>query len=178
MLTALGAYSELVKEAINKNKVTFYDISYKSKIMNYSPNLSRNLVPEKEIDYTVPWWEKEIIKTPVEIIISKSKKRKNGYFANVDFIIRGSALGKDGSLYINSERNYKSPKSLNINISADIVAELMDTYDFSCPREIIGKSVSVNGLAKQVKIGNKDKSKYYYQTQVRVTDIDQIKIIY
>jgi hypothetical protein len=85
--------------------------------------------------------------------------------------------GMSGNIYLDSERDFRDQRSLNIEILPSAQAALLARVDGDVEK-MIGKTITVAGTAKRVKIwiytslGRSDAC--YYQTQVAVTDVGQI----
>ena len=93
------------------------------------------------------------------------------------------ATGKEkGRLFLNSHEDYRDPRNLTIAIDGR-AAELLrrqykvDSFEFL----VKGRAIEVDGVAMKEKIifhaNGRPSGKYYYQTHVRVSDPDQIRIL-
>jgi len=87
----------------------------------------------------------------------------------------------DDSLYLNSETDYRDQRCLVIALPKDAALDLERMVGGDPVVILKGKTVRVTGTAKRTTIwfiSNGVKTdKYYYQTQVRLTDASQISIV-
>lgn len=94
--------------------------------------------------------------------------------------VRGAGR-KDGRLYLNSESDYRDQRCLTIAIP-DAIADLLCVRMGGDLAEILkGRTIRVTGTAVKTKIvfrtpDGRLTGKYYYQTHVAVTAMDQIAV--
>jgi len=98
------------------------------------------------------------------------------------FAMRVTATGwVRGRVYLNSENDYRDQRNLTINIAPRAAERLARRYGTRADRFFAGKRVEVRGIARRTRIDfvsrNRPTGLYYYQTQVAVTDPDQIVVI-
>ncbi|MDA8621952.1 hypothetical protein N9L48_04815 [Psychrosphaera sp.] len=96
------------------------------------------------------------------------------------FQVKASGIRR-GEVFLNTELDYRDRRAVTIAISPKIVSQLTDKYGSSPGTYFIDKTVEVTGEAKRVKIyliykGLKT-SKYYFQTHINVSSIEQIKVL-
>ncbi|MGE6332828.1 hypothetical protein [Stenotrophomonas sp. NPDC077659] len=97
------------------------------------------------------------------------------------FALKVQAIGSDQRmLYLSSERDYRHPLNISLAISPTLQPALEDTLGVKLAT-LQGRRILVNGTARRVRIafisGNGQPSnKYYYQTQIRVTDPGQVQL--
>ena len=81
---------------------------------------------------------------------------------------------------MNSESDYRDPKSLTIAVESDAVAALQKKLGRDPQALLSGKAVRVSGVAQKVKIALFSNGlltgRFYFQTQVSVTSADQIEV--
>ena len=86
-----------------------------------------------------------------------------------------------GRLFLNSELDYRDQRSLNIAISRPALIALAERFSENPESVFRGRTVQVRGRAMRTRITffsqGRDTGLYYYQTQVEVTDPDQIVLI-
>ena len=98
------------------------------------------------------------------------------------FAMRVTATGwVDRRVYLNSENDYRDQRNLTINISPGAAAALARRHGARADRFFAGKAIEVRGTARRTRIDfisrNRPTGLYYYQTQVAVTDPDQIEVV-
>ncbi|MGF6419181.1 hypothetical protein ABH900_002684 [Stenotrophomonas sp. AN71] len=96
------------------------------------------------------------------------------------FALTVQALGtEDGHLYLNSERDYRHPLNITLDIDATLRPELEEHLGLKLER-LQDRHLLVNGTARRVRIAFFDSAgrqsrKYYYQTHIRVSDARQLR---
>ncbi len=98
------------------------------------------------------------------------------------FHLRVRNAGWDhGRLFLNSELDYRDQRSLNIAIARHVVFAFAERFAENPETVFRGRTVQVRGRAMRTRITffsqGRDTGLYYYQTQVEVTDPDQIVLI-
>ena len=98
------------------------------------------------------------------------------------FAITVRATGRErGRLYLNSELDYRDQRNLTINVAPGAAAQLERRHGMPPERYFLGKSIRVRGTARRIRIDFVSEGRrtglYYYQTQVAVSDPDQIEIV-
>lgn len=98
------------------------------------------------------------------------------------FTIPIKAVGKQrGVTFLNSETNYKDKKNISIVLSPKISESFEGTYDLNAITYWVGKTVKVSGTAERAKIWyyqqGKKTERYYFQTHIRVTSLDQLQVL-
>ncbi|MGB3722145.1 MAG: hypothetical protein WA979_04915 [Pacificimonas sp.] len=90
----------------------------------------------------------------------------NGIF---EIAVRGTGRS-GGRLFLNSERDYRDPRALNIAIAPAIEQQLEARFGRPPATHLEGKTIAVRGTAKRVRIeftqNGRRSGKYYYQTHV------------
>jgi hypothetical protein len=93
--------------------------------------------------------------------------------------VRGSGR-QDGNIYLNSEQDYRDQRCLTIAVLPDAANELRKKYNEDVDSALKGRRIVVKGVARRVKIAffadGHVTDKYYYQTQVNVSDAGQIEL--
>lgn len=90
-----------------------------------------------------------------------------------------AAVGHDGrDAYLNSERDYRDPRSLNVRISRRAERDLADRVGAAFDDALIGRTLLVRGSVVRQRIditgGGRPTGKYYYQTHLLVDDAAQV----
>jgi hypothetical protein len=98
------------------------------------------------------------------------------------FAVRVQSVGtQDGTIYLNSETDYRDQRNLSIAITPGAAKELTARLGSPPNVALYGKRILVKGLASRVTIvfsaDGKPTDKYYYQTHVQVSDADQIQLL-
>lgn len=97
------------------------------------------------------------------------------------FAVHVQASGSQhGVTYLNSERDYRDQRNLSVAIAPNVAEQLEMRYGKPPGEFFKDKDILVTGAARRVTIwffsGGARTDKYYYQTHVRVTDLDQIRL--
>lgn len=92
------------------------------------------------------------------------------------------AAGSQNSvIFLNTETNYRDRRNISVAIHPKLIDALTIKYGVSPEIFFINKTVEVTGEAKRVKIhlavDGRKTTKYYFQTHVRVTSLNQIKVL-
>jgi hypothetical protein len=98
------------------------------------------------------------------------------------YLLNIKATGEEkGIVYLNTEDDYRDPRNVTVAIHPKIVSDLTQKFGGDLQTVLLGKSLSVEGTAKRIKInfisGNRPPTKYYYQTHIRIKSTDQIDLI-
>jgi hypothetical protein len=120
--------------------------------------------------------------TPEEAI-AMATQTPAGFKASVTFIVRKADVGKKGKgrdhVFLDSMEDYRDPHSLNVNVFPHSAERLHLNSD---PKDLVGKSVTVSGLVRRVRIRcqngcPQDASvSHYFQTQMYVREGDDAQI--
>lgn len=98
------------------------------------------------------------------------------------FVMEVKGTGEDrGSGYLNSEADYRDQRCLTIQLRPAAYEQLRQTHGEAALSFYANKRIRVRGEAVRTRIdftvGGRRTGKYYYQTQVPVTDLAQITVI-
>ncbi|PZR76954.1 MAG: hypothetical protein DLM73_01025 [Chthoniobacterales bacterium] len=117
--------------------------------------------------------------TPIQAIVAAAE-RPEGVTATFQMEVRRGDR-EDGTLYLNSEEDYRDQRCLTIALTGDVASELERKVGGDPALALKGKKIRVTGTAKRKTVWfyfMKVKSdKYYYQTHVQITDASQISIV-
>ncbi len=110
---------------------------------------------------------------------AESNSTVSGVFKLKIQAVKEENLGKMS--YLNSELDYRDQRNITIDIPIDIRMGLTDKYNASLESIFMDKNIRVTGVAKRMKINFYSQGvkteKFYYQTHVRIKNIDQIEFI-
>lgn len=120
------------------------------------------------------------IANTMNLIALAEEKAPNGVTGSFTFLIKATGTRR-GEVYLNSESDYRDRRSVTIAVVPEIVSEFTHTYGSPPDEFFLGKTIEVTGEAKRVKINffanGRPTNKYYFQTHVNVTSIDQINVL-
>jgi len=116
----------------------------------------------------------------MNLIALSEESAPNGVKGQFNFLIK--AVGKRrGTVFLNTELDYRDRRALSIVLYPKVVSELTNKYASIPETYFMNKNISVTGEAKREKIyfysKGKLTSKYYYQTHIDVTSLDQISVL-
>ena len=119
--------------------------------------------------------------TDIIQLIEKAK-RKHPEEVRGTFQIPIKATGiQGGVIYLNSDLDYRDPKSIAVALQASTIESFTKAYGSSPDLYLLNKTIEVLGEAKRVKIyifqNGKKTKRYYYQTHINVTNIDKVKVL-
>lgn len=116
---------------------------------------------------------------PVQALLGAAEKPE-GISGVFPMEIRGSGR-RDGQLYLNSEQDYRDQRCLTIAIPDELARRLELLVGGDPAAKLKGKTIKVAGTAKRTTIwfisNGIRTDQYYYQTQVRVAQGEQISIL-
>lgn len=120
--------------------------------------------------------------SPVQAIQLAAEAENTHFAIKGLFSLRVKAVGRQGKMfYLNSQDDYRDQRNLTIALRPEVSNLLMNKYNKTLKEIFIGKNIVVKGSAKRVKIyffsQGRRTDKYYYQTHVLVTDINQIQLM-
>jgi hypothetical protein len=117
-------------------------------------------------------------------IIQLIEKAKRKYPKEVrgTFQIPIKATGSQGGvIFLNSNLDYRDPKSIAVALLPSTIEPFTNMYGASPDLYFLNKTIEVVGKVKRVKIymykNGKRTKKYYFQTHIKVTNIEQVKIL-
>lgn len=117
---------------------------------------------------------------PIQTIIYAAQSAPEPISGTFGYKVRNSDVLESGVGYLNSELNYREQTNVSVAIHPEVVNQLAYRFGRNWINEIIGKNIEVKGQAVRVPIGfeyNDGTPAYYYQTQVIVTQPNQLKVI-
>jgi hypothetical protein len=103
-----------------------------------------------------------------------------GVKGTFQFVIKASGV-KSGVVYLNTEMDYRDRRNITVTLHSKIISVFTAKYGASPDFYFIDKTIGVTGEIKRVKIyliaNGKRTEKYYYQTQLIVTSLEQVNVI-
>lgn len=119
--------------------------------------------------------------SPQQVISMAAEAAPQPVSTTVELQVR--AVGNQHDItYLNSESDYRDQRNVSIAISPEARIKIETIFGGELSRAAIGKHILVKGVAKRVTIwffdnNGRRSDKYYYQTQIFVSDPAQILII-
>lgn len=118
--------------------------------------------------------------TPIEAIQLAAESAPNGINGVFKLkVLETEMVNK--IIYLNSQNDYRDQRNISISIPPKIAIMLKQLHGSDPDIYLKGKNIIVNGEAKRIKIlftcDGHQTGKYYYQTQIKITSVDQIKVI-
>lgn len=96
------------------------------------------------------------------------------------FVLTVQATGTEGGrIYLNSERDYRHPLNITLNLDAALRPELEKSFGVTL-EHLQNRRLLARGTARRVRIAffdanGKQSDKYYYQTQIQIRDATQLR---
>jgi hypothetical protein len=117
--------------------------------------------------------------TPEEAVMAAASAAPQGIAGTFALTVRGVGT-QDGRFYLNSQPDYRDQRNLTIDIDPSVERTLESRLGASPLCYFAGRSIIVTGVAQRVKIffisDGQFTDKYYYQTHVRVSYPEQIRL--
>jgi len=92
-----------------------------------------------------------------------------------------AAGSQNNVIFLNTQTDYRDRRNISVAIHPKLIDALTMKYGTSPEMFFINKTVEVTGEAKRVKIhltvDGRRTAKYYFQTHVRVSSLNQIKVL-
>jgi hypothetical protein len=86
-----------------------------------------------------------------------------------------------GFVYLNTNVDYREPTNLTLALAPSTLKAFTDIYNTQPHEYFINKLLAVTGQVKRVKIyrykNGKRTKKFYFQTHIKVSSVDQIKVL-
>jgi|SRR5579885_2228812 len=118
-----------------------------------------------------------------EEAIRLAAAQPDGVYVQVTMTVQSTGTGNDsegGIVFLNSEPDYRSPKSLNIALSPEIVKQLTSSLKIDPAQAFLHRTIRVTGIAKRYPIEFVDgpsAGSIYYQTHLDVHSPDNIQLV-
>ena len=128
--------------------------------------------PKAQIAPMVPGWI-----TPAEAVIAANEDPQRGISGTFVFTVKNTDI-TDHRLYLNSERDYRHQLALNVSMDAAQRDALQAQLGVPLER-LVNRRLLVQGTARRTTIAfttdGKPSGKYYFQTQIQVSDPRQVR---
>lgn len=116
----------------------------------------------------------------MNLIALTEENAPNGVEGTFKFQVKASGERR-GEVFLNTELDYRDRRNVTIALSPKIISQLTEQYGSSPDSYFLDKTIEVTGEAKRVKIYFISKgqmtSKYYFQTHINVSSVEQIKVL-
>lgn len=117
---------------------------------------------------------------PALAVMAAADAAPRGFPGTFGFtVMRADMVGP--RLFLNSYPDYRDQRNLSIAIDFRALPALRERYGKDLGAAFMGQEIRVTGIARRTRIdfttNGKPSGKYYFQTHVRVSDPDQIRII-
>lgn len=97
------------------------------------------------------------------------------------FVLTVRASGRQRVLYLNSERDYRDPRNLSIDIEPQVERRLAELLNGPVEQMLRGRRIVVRGTARKTRIvfisNGRPSRKYYYQTHLRLNDARDLTVL-
>lgn len=119
--------------------------------------------------------------TDIIQLIEQAKRRfPEGIRGTFQIPIKATGSQHD-VVYLNSNLDYREPTNITLALAPFVIEAFTSTYKSSPELYFINKTLEVTGKVERIKIymyeNGKRTKRYYFQTHIRVTSIDQIKVL-
>lgn len=119
--------------------------------------------------------------TDIIQLIEQAKRRfPEGIIGTFQIPIKASA-SHNGITYLNSNVDYRAPTNITVVLTPETIELFAKTYHSPPDLYFKNKTLSVTGKVERIKMykyeNNKRTKQYYFQTHIRVTSIDQLKVL-
>lgn len=129
-------------------------------------------VPRSATAPIMPGWI-----TPAEAVIAANEDPQRGISGTFVFTVKNTDIAED-RLYLNSERDYRHQVALNVSMDAAQRDALQKQLGLPLER-LVNRRLLVQGTARRTTIAfttdGKPSGKYYFQTQIQVSDPRQVR---
>lgn len=116
--------------------------------------------------------------TPSQAVIGAAESRSG---IEGLFVLTVRASGRQRILYLNSERDYRDPRNLSIDIEPLVEKRLAERLKGPVEQMLRGKRIVVRGTARKTRIDfmryGRPSGKYYYQTHLRLKDARDLTVL-
>lgn len=116
--------------------------------------------------------------SPEQAVINaaQSPEGTHGVF---EMVVRGTGR-ENGRLYLNSQTDYRDPRSLTIAISPAVEQSLAQRLRGPVDETLMTKTIAVRGTAKKTRIwftyDGQATSKYYFQTHIELESARELTV--
>lgn len=114
-------------------------------------------------------------------LIEKAKRRFPEKVRGTFQIPIKATASLHGGVYLNSNLDYREPTNITLTLAPSTIEAFSNTYHSSPEVYFKNKTVEVTGQVERIRIykyeEGKRTKKYYFQTHIKVTSIDQIRVL-
>ena len=119
--------------------------------------------------------------TDIPKLIKKAQRRyPEGVIGTFQIPIKASG-NEGGVVFLNSDLDYRDPKNITVLLEPSTIESFTKIYKASPDSYFINKTIEVRGKVERIKIyrytKGKRPAKYYFQTHIKVTAVDQISVL-
>lgn len=108
--------------------------------------------------------------TPEQAVINAAQS-ENGITGVFEMVVRGTGR-ENGRLFLNSQPDYRDPRSLTVAVSPKVERELEDRLGGPLVDAVSSKTIAVRGTARTTRIwfyaNGRRTDKFYFQTHVNL----------
>ncbi|KPV96467.1 hypothetical protein AN214_01562 [Pseudoalteromonas sp. P1-9] len=117
----------------------------------------------------------------MDLIAQAEDNAPDGVEGTFKFLVKATGSSRRGEVYLNTEHDYRDRRAVTIVLSPSVVPEFTKNYGKAPNAFFTGKVIEVTGEAKREIIdfvsNGKRTGKYYFQTHIRVSSLEQIKVL-
>ena len=117
----------------------------------------------------------------MNLIAQAEDNAPDGVQGTFKFLVKATGSSRHGEVYLNTEHDYRDRRAVTIVLSPSVVPEFTKNYGNEPNAFFTGKVIEVTGEAKREIIdfvsNGKRTGKYYFQTHIRVSSLEQIKVL-
>ena len=119
--------------------------------------------------------------SPAEAIELAAAAAPNGIRGTFAMTVQATGRAGANRLHLNSEADYRDQRNLSISIPAALASTVLQRAGARRDEDLKGRAILVDGVAERVRIDFTNNGlptgKYYYQTHVRITSANQIRLL-
>jgi hypothetical protein len=119
--------------------------------------------------------------TPQQAVFGAAEHPDEGIAGTFKFEVRGGGR-QLAWLYINSETDYRDQRCLTVRFPPGLAQAFEEQLKADPVVALQGKTIRVTGVARRTTIWffshGRQTNKYYYQTHIPITNLDQIEILH
>jgi hypothetical protein len=112
--------------------------------------------------------------------IRLAAENPGGVYVQVVMDVQSTGTDETGMVFLNSEPDYRSLKSLNVALSPEVVKKLILERKIDPIQGFLHHTILATGIAKRVQItitNGPYAGRFYFQTHLEVTDANDIQLL-
>jgi len=117
---------------------------------------------------------------PALAVMAAADAAPRGFPGRFGFVVRRADM-VGSRLFLNSYPDYRDQRNLSVAIHPAVVAALRVQHGDNLRGLFLGRSIVVDGEARRERIDftvdGRSSGKYYFQTHVAVTGVEQLRIV-